>query len=416
MWRIACGVSSAVILACISPASALRTSHSASHRAAKCRRIDSQAPQHDFAALQNDSNFTGLKLAGGIDGNDNLDGNDNTYEFEWGASLESECIEIAEGHQLGFITYRAAAQNLVSGGIVMCGDSVTRNLFASICGFHSGMSRNDLEKYSGILKNRSGTGDIERCSKANIVFAPWYQLRNAATCIEAIQTTKAKYKYVGMPGLHTLWSPGDREQHGTACTFETMDDVKNTLSRAISSMAAHGVVFGTGTAICDAKEGKEAALCQIYRLQRKFANSGGNPTDARVDLGGRPYSSAECVADFIASETDRAQPTQESAAYLDSVKATGIIRPTPWRYCSAAANADDGYDSLLLLDEGMQNFNDISMRLLKEYPANLVVNMHGATEGRCSFCVDGRHYEDPIIRLQASLLATAWTLQENLAT
>jgi len=411
MWCIAFGVSSAAILACISTASALHTYHPTSHRRERCRHVDSREPQHDFSSHQYGLDFAGVELTVGL----GALSSENTYEFEWGASLESECMETTEGHQLGFTTYGAAAQDLVSGGIVMCGDSVTRNLFASICGFHGGMSRDDLEKYSGILKNRSGTGDIERCSKANIAFAPWYELGSADTCIDAIQTSKAKFKFVAMPGLHTLWSPGDREQHGTACTFETMDVLKNTLSRAISSMAPHGVVFGTGTAICDAKNSKESALCQIYKLQRKIAKSGGNPTDARVVLGDRSYSSAECVDDFIASQTNVLQQTEESTAYLDSVKATGILRPTPWRYCSAASDADDGCDSLLLLEEGMQNFNDISMRILKKYPANLVVDMHGATEGRCDFTGDGRHYKDPIIRLQASLLATAWELQENLA-
>jgi len=420
MWCAACVVSFAAILARILPALALHTSpsttenasHSTSHGRARCRHIDSRAPQYDFSAHQDGSNFAGVELAGGP----GALSSDNTYEFDWGASLEIACMETTSGHQLGFTTYRAAAQDLVSGGIVMCGDSTTRNIFASMCGFHSGMSRDDLEKYSGTLKNRSGTGDIERCSKADIVFAPWYELGLADACIDAIQTTKAKYKFVSMPVLHTLWSPGDREQHGTVCTFKTMDAVKSTLSRAISSMAPHGVVFGTGTTICNAKEGKEAALCQVYKLQRKLAKSGGNPTDARVDLGDRSYDSAECVADFIASQTNVLQPTEEVATYLESVKATGIIRPTPWRYCSAASDADDGYDSLLLIEEGVQNFNDISMRTLKKYPTNLVVNMHGATEGRCNFTSDGRHYKDPVLRLQASLLATAWKLQENLAS
>lgn len=393
-------------------ASALHTSSSTSHRRARCAHIDSQAPQHDFLQFQDSLDFAGLTLVGGLEA---LSSN-SAFEFEWGTRLESECTETTKGHQLGLTTYTAAARDLERGGIVMCGDSVTRNLFASICGFHSGMSIEELEEYNGILKNRSNGDESVYCSKANIVFAPWYQISSASSCIDTIQTTKAKYKFVSMPGLHTLWSPGDREVHGTACTFDTMDEINQALSRTISLLAPHGVIFGVATAICDAKLGKEGALCKIYKLQRKLARSGGNPTDASIDLDDRSYSSAECVADFIASESARQQPTQESAAYLESINTTGIIRPTPWRHCSPASDADDKYDSLLFIEEGMRNFKDMSMRMLETFPANLVVNMHRATEGRCDFTGDGRHYRDPVKNLQASLLATAWKLQESLAT
>lgn len=399
------------------PASTLYMSHSSSRKRARCERIDSGAQQHSFSAYQDKLDFAGVDLVG------HDISNGTTFKFEWGKSMESKCMETTSGHQLGFTTYRAASQDLVSGGIVLCGDSTIRFLFASICGFHSGMSREELDKYNGVLKERSGAGEVEHCKKANISFAPWYKAREPDICIDTIRTTKAKYKFVGMPGLHTLWSPGDREEHGTICTYRTLGDIKETLSRAVSSLTPHGVLFGTAVAVCDEKTGQEGRVCQIYKLQRELAKSGGRPTDARTVMSGTSYDSSQVVSDFVASETNRLvndhhidwSTGQQVAAWLRTVNSTGIISPRPWLHCATSTLLDDGYDSFLFQHEGMRHFNDIAMQLLEKYPDSLVVDMHGATEGRCDHTGDGHHYRDPVLLLQASLLATAWKLQELLA-
>lgn len=302
----------------------------------------------------------------------------------------------------------------------MCGDSTTRNIFAHMCGFHLNMTHKEIESFKDVLKAEKF--DVQRCAAADIVFAPFYTAGSPHDCLSTLNNTQARHKFVAMPALHTLWSPGEWEKYGTICTWESEEQYWASLSGTISQLAAHDVLFGMASSLCDEQLGSTGAWTRVYKLQRELARSGRRPNDAQTTLRGSPYTSTQAVQDLV-SNTQIAlsrgafgDMSPQAAAYVERMNRSGRIQPLPWLHCAAATDSDNAYDAYSYLDEGIQYFNKLALHALLKYPDHLIVDMHRVTKNNwsCQYARDGTHYGDPVMKVQASLLATAWKLQELL--
>ena len=138
-----------------------------------------------------------------------------------------------------------AITEAVEPGLLMVGDSVTRNLFGfmecTVLGLdehHCALKRKEL-KGAGCAATGEATGG-QSCSALGGKLRyeqgadmNWFTRHNVH---QLISGARAKYVYIGLPALHSLWSPGQREkfQSHDAAEFQRGDTLQGRLKSLLT--------------------------------------------------------------------------------------------------------------------------------------------------------------------------------------
>jgi hypothetical protein len=329
----------------------------------------------------------------------------------------------------------AMLRRLHPNGLLLLGDSTTRQIYGFLWCLLEGKFRNITSEYEGLsacnrlqeqLKDqcseREDNPGIDECQKRatftnpdyadlRLEHRPHYDLQNySGFAMEAVRDILNEKRggggviYTGLPCLHSLWSPGGREifvrprYQEWPLLFDQLyhqmleaaaaADAADTTPNATTTTATHtpttAFLFGTSHTLCNARLGMEKQRIDMY-------------------LQGIPISSL---------------PLEQQKQFRD-----GYDRPLPCENYTGvfpplmdfrANHTTNGEDYNLYDDNGSMECSKIGMESFARVHSNVsvapsaaftyILDMRSATMDGCNHTWDGTHYQPPIQMKKAALI------------
>ena len=296
-------------------------------------------------------------------------------------------------------------------GLVLVGDSTTRHLFGFLFCLLEGIFRNNdgndqRKKQCSIVQARlkeecvavpHQCGQIATFSNPkyngtlHLEFRPGNFLKSLeqetynALKNHSLNPNIQRVVYIGMPCLHSLWTPGSRE--GNALKYSDWpamfthfyEQVEESIGNSPSSTSR--VLVGMSNSLCDSKLGDGKRIIDTYLKE--------------IPISGKKSRRDKKLIRFYNYNL----PKSDRLPY----DYTGII-PT---YRSFRAN-HTSEDFAMFHDDGSMECSKIGTEMLfndRVMPNNsFVLDMRSATTSACANTDDGRHYKGVVLMRQTALI------------
>ena len=318
----------------------------------------------------------------------------------------------------------AKLQRALGHGLLLLGDSTTRNLYVRLCAVLNGGSEEQQSAEFERLKHQAIEGNthagITRCPRLQTTseqpFPLWYvsmykgsDLRKVlpavanASAMQGWETdggalTNPRYVYWGLPVLHELWSPGDRERFAAACTERRVASDYDQMASGLASAAGvsgRTLMAGLGGSMC---------MCGSQEAGRCCGTKACTGECAVVDAYARNLSLIDCSGgdlSWVEQRRNRSSSPVETADWWERVTHGRVDAATP-------ACAQPSMRSFTFDDAGVQHVNALMAAAVRRSRIPLL-DMHTVSAGRCGSSVvgDGRHYSASLVQVQIAVLFEA---------
>ena len=352
-------------------------------------------------------------------------------------------------------------RQVLDDGLLMLGDSTTRVLYVQLCSvLNGGFSAEGLSNKNARMKAEAlaGTAFVSRCrvdqraerakkSHANLWhISGFYSVSdylmepdkmhtalNASAMLAqrwpmepgTLDGFDPRLVYLGLPVLHELWSPGEREKLAGACTSsEPLEEAYRRFALLVartSRTAGRQLLAGLGGTLC--------VVCRGLRPERPGSCCGPASADcgdcvlAEAYLQNRSLESCSTIAALTARSRVAEPNAGAEVRFLGNWRCAKNVCSPPgnwWREAIServrptaryARCASGEVDRFLFNDDGVRHVNHLMQHELRREGIP-VLDMHSATAGRCStepleVLGDGKHYGSPLLQLQLSLMFRA---------
>lgn len=293
---------------------------------------------------------------------------------------------------------------LQGGGLIMVGDSTTRVLFVTLWCLMDGLFRygeNDDERSCNKLqeelkqKCKDSNYGKECDSRATFTNATMsihlqnlnnYDLESTPKAtLDAIRASPNRTIYFGLPCLHSLWSPGTRENAVHTDYAHWPDFFRKFYDSVEQAVTLQPLLFGTTVTLCDAKLGSEKELIDAY-------------------LRGE---------EFVYGTTTRLSDAYTHGAVNLPPKYSG---PIP---LFRAFRKNHSSDNALFDETGGSKCTSVGLQVLAQHnlskrSTTRLLDIHGVTANGCDNTPDGRHYTTGLtVRRELMLLLKAMESGSN---
>eukprot|EP00040_Diaphanoeca_grandis_P041958 m.263856 g.263856 ORF g.263856 m.263856 type:complete len:393 (-) comp52751_c0_seq1:155-1333(-) len=307
---------------------------------------------------------------------------------------------------------------ILRGGLTLLGDSTTRSMFVFIQNLMNGCFDIARDSTSGTITDGEGGSATDRrkfwksraacsiddqevkakcnsnesaCDGLRAVFTHnddlVLEFRAHTRFIDRLDTDSLRTKavYASMPCLHSLWSPGMRENFCGSASYAASLHLHSRdwlADIAEFASAANSVMIGTTTGVCDSKRGDEGTLIRLFNRGASF---GSQPNAAGLVAS---YNRGVPLDEQLPPNFDGLVPARDSQ------------RTNTTMYNQFGA-LDCTLKGLLALQEASASF----------HPA--ILDMGAATSPACDdhWTHDGIHRCCDPLRKQVQLLLEGHTLQ-----
>lgn len=294
-------------------------------------------------------------------------------------------------------------------GLVMIGDSTVRVLYGAIWCLVEGMYKNHQsggnnedricvalqERLKRKCKNAARADCDTKAAFTNTMNASLEYIPNNYLgrlqfpgLMQQVNFTENKIAYAGMPCLHSLWSPGGREQGVFHGLYPQWPQLFDTLYTQLGDAVVNNnnkLLLGTTVTSCDQKAGTEQELIQAYLADETLPlHNDKKKTKRLVD-----FYNVNLKPVHRLSATNFSGPIP-------------VIRPKHASHAMDASLFDEGGAAACSV-VGLESLTSTTMAI-----ATSVVDMHGATANGCDDTSDGHHYTRGVtLRRQLTLLLKA---------